>query len=82
MSGQENLPMFSHLIHICKTAECRERASQKLTELTWLDISSFVSVVVQYLHFIREQHCPGSNHVGYVLLFFIFVTTTSCCVVM
>lgn len=81
MSGQENLPMFSHLIHICKTAECRERASQKLTELTWLDISSFVSVVVQYLHF-REQHCPGSNHVGYVLLFFIFVTTTSCCVVM
>ena len=39
MSGQENFPLFSHLIHIHKTAEYRERASQKLAELTWLGLS-------------------------------------------
>ena len=79
MSGEENFPMFSHLIHIPKTAEYRERTSQKLTELTWLGISSFVSVVVHYLHLIREQHCPGSVLLS---LCFFFFTTTSCCVVM
>lgn len=68
MSGQENFPSFSHLIHIRKTAEYRERASQKLAELTWLGLSSFVSLAVHYLHFIREQPCPGSNHIVYVLL--------------
>lgn len=81
MSGEENFPMFSHLIHIPKTAEYRERTSRKLAELTWPGVSSSVSVVVHYLHFIREVMALTTLAMSF-LLFFVFFTTTSCCVVM
>ncbi|TKC48431.1 hypothetical protein EI555_001984, partial [Monodon monoceros] len=47
MSVQENFPMLTHLIHILKTTEYRERSSQKLTEFTLTGTSVVVSAVVR-----------------------------------